>query len=77
MQARLIVGIATPPGMTAANGYLSAASALGYDRDEGLDFQIYYGESRALRRAPFVPAPATLPRLILLLACLGVRSGSR
>ena len=30
--------------MTAANGYFSAVSALGYDRQEGLDFHIYYGE---------------------------------
>src|ERR1700737_2648306 len=38
------IGVATPPGMTAANGYFSAASALGYDREEGLAFQICYGE---------------------------------
>jgi NitT/TauT family transport system substrate-binding protein len=30
--------------MTAANGYFSAASALGYDREEGLAFEIYYGD---------------------------------
>ncbi|MDI3468646.1 MAG: hypothetical protein OJF62_000709 [Pseudolabrys sp.] len=40
----LVIGIATPPGMTAANGYFSAASALGFDREEGLRFKIYYGE---------------------------------
>ena len=34
------IGIATPPGMTAANGYFSAACALGYDRDEGLAFKM-------------------------------------
>lgn len=38
------IGIATPPGMTAANGYFSAAAALGYDREEGLAFAIHYGE---------------------------------
>ena len=38
------IGIATPPGMTAANGYFIAASALRYDRDEGLAFRIHYGE---------------------------------
>jgi NitT/TauT family transport system substrate-binding protein len=38
------IGIATPPGMTAANGYFSAASALGYDSGESLTFRIYYGE---------------------------------
>jgi NitT/TauT family transport system substrate-binding protein len=38
------IGIATPPGMTAANGYFSAASALGYDQQEGLRFEMYYGE---------------------------------
>jgi NitT/TauT family transport system substrate-binding protein len=38
------IGIATPPGMTAANGYFSAASALGYDREEGLAFQMHYGD---------------------------------
>ncbi len=46
------VGIATPEGMTAANGYFSAVSALGYDRDEGLSFKIYYGvEPGATARA--------------------------
>jgi len=44
MRKKVIIGIATPPGMTAANGYFSAASALGYDRSEDLDFAIYYGE---------------------------------
>jgi NitT/TauT family transport system substrate-binding protein len=29
--------------MTAANGYFSAASALGYDQEEGLRFEMYYG----------------------------------
>jgi hypothetical protein len=38
------IGVATPPGMTAANGYFSAASALGYDREEGLAFEMYYGD---------------------------------
>jgi NitT/TauT family transport system substrate-binding protein len=42
--AEVVIGIATPPGMTAANGYFSAASSLGFDRDEGLRFKIYYGE---------------------------------
>jgi NitT/TauT family transport system substrate-binding protein len=41
---RVRIGIATPQGMTAANGYFSAASALGYDQDEGLRFEMYYGE---------------------------------
>jgi NitT/TauT family transport system substrate-binding protein len=41
---RVVIGVATPPGMTAANGYFSAASALGYDRDEGLEFEMYYGD---------------------------------
>jgi NitT/TauT family transport system substrate-binding protein len=40
---RVRIGIATPPGMTAANGYFSAASALGYDQQEGLRFEMYYG----------------------------------
>jgi NitT/TauT family transport system substrate-binding protein len=40
----VVIGIATPPGMTAANGYFSAASALGFDRDENLRFKIFYGE---------------------------------
>lgn len=38
------IGIATPAGMTAANGYFSAASALGYDHQDGLRFEMYYGE---------------------------------
>jgi len=38
------IGIATPPGMTAANGYFSAAAALGFDRADGLAFEMYYGD---------------------------------
>jgi hypothetical protein len=38
------IGIATPPGMTAATDYFSAASTLGYDQQEGLRFEMYYGE---------------------------------
>lgn len=34
MVDRVRIGIATPQGMTAANGYFSAASALGYDQEE-------------------------------------------
>jgi NitT/TauT family transport system substrate-binding protein len=46
------IGIATPPGMTAANGYFSAASAFGYDREEGLAFEMHYGgEPGATARA--------------------------
>jgi NitT/TauT family transport system substrate-binding protein len=41
---KVVVGVATPPGMTAANGLFSAASALGYDREEGLQFEMYYGD---------------------------------
>lgn len=44
MGTRVRIGIATPAGMTAANGYFSAASALGFDRDEGLEFEIFYGD---------------------------------
>jgi NitT/TauT family transport system substrate-binding protein len=44
MQKKVIIGIATPPGMTAANGYFSAASALRYDRDEDLVFETFYGD---------------------------------
>ncbi len=46
------IGIATPPGMTAGNGYFSAACALGYDREEGLAFEMHYGgEPGATARA--------------------------
>src|SRR2546423_965650 len=38
------IGIATPPGMTAANGYFSAASALGFDQAEDLTFEMFYGD---------------------------------
>lgn len=52
MRERVVIGVATPPGMTAANGYFSVASALGYDREEGLQFRIYYGgEPGATARA--------------------------
>ena len=44
MREKVTIGIAVPPGMTAANGYFAAAAALGYDRDEGLEFAIYYGD---------------------------------
>lgn len=39
--ATMSIGIAAPLGMTAANGCLSAISALGFDSAEGLDRTIF------------------------------------
>jgi NitT/TauT family transport system substrate-binding protein len=47
MTEKVRIGIATPAGMTAANGYFSAASALGFDQEEGLEFDFFYGEEPA------------------------------
>jgi NitT/TauT family transport system substrate-binding protein len=40
---KFTIGVATPKGMSAPYAYFTPALALGYDRDEGLDFTFFYG----------------------------------
>ena len=40
---RFTIGVATPSGMSAPYAYFTPAVALGYDRDEGLEFAFFYG----------------------------------
>jgi NitT/TauT family transport system substrate-binding protein len=40
---KFTIGVATPSGMSAPYAYFTPAVALGYDRDEGLEFAFFYG----------------------------------
>jgi NitT/TauT family transport system substrate-binding protein len=40
---KFTIGVATPTGMSAPYSYFTPAVALGYDRDEGLEFAFFYG----------------------------------
>src|SRR6516162_1818321 len=40
---RFTIGVATPRGMSAPYAYFTPAVALGYDRDEGIEFAFFYG----------------------------------
>ena len=40
---KFTIGIATPKGMTASYAYFTPAVALGFDREEGLEFSFFYG----------------------------------
>jgi NMT1/THI5 like len=40
---KFTVGVAIPRGMSAPYAYFTPAVALGYDRDEGLEFAFFYG----------------------------------
>jgi NitT/TauT family transport system substrate-binding protein len=40
----VVIGVATPTGLSAPYAYLAPAVALGYDRDEGLAFEFFYGD---------------------------------
>ena len=40
---KFTIGVATPSGMGPAYAYLAPAIALGYDRDDGLDFSVFHG----------------------------------
>jgi len=42
-RSELRIGVAIPPGMSAPYAYFTPAIALGYDRQEGLDFSFFYG----------------------------------
>ncbi|HEY6579153.1 MAG TPA: ABC transporter substrate-binding protein, partial [Rhizomicrobium sp.] len=42
-RAKFTIGVAIPPGIGPAYAYFAPAIALGYDRDEGLDFAFFYG----------------------------------
>jgi NitT/TauT family transport system substrate-binding protein len=40
---KFTIGVATPAGMSAPYAYFTPAVALGYDRNEGLEFAFFYG----------------------------------
>jgi NitT/TauT family transport system substrate-binding protein len=40
---KFTIGVATPSGMGPAYGYLAPAIALGFDKEEGLEFALFYG----------------------------------
>jgi NitT/TauT family transport system substrate-binding protein len=75
MQTPVVIGIATPPGMTAANGYFSAASALGCDRDEGLAFKIFYGEEPGATARALCDGACDIASLNTTVGLLGRESG--
>lgn len=75
MRTPVVIGIATPPGMTAANGYFSAASALGYDRDEGLEFKIFYGEEPGATARALCNGACDIASLNTTVGLLGRESG--
>ena len=64
---RVVIGLPIPDGMAPAYGYFAAASALGYDRAEGLAFDVIYptepgATARALAagRCDFAPLNTTV-----------------
>ena len=40
---RVVVGVATPKGMSAPYAYFAPATALGYDREEGFELRFFFG----------------------------------
>ena len=40
---KISMAMAIPPGMNAAYGFLAACKALGYDRDEDIELELFYG----------------------------------
>ena len=40
---KISIAMAVPPGITAAYAYLAACKAFGFDRDEGIDLELFYG----------------------------------
>jgi NitT/TauT family transport system substrate-binding protein len=72
---KVTIGIAVPPGMTAANGYFAAASALGYDRDEGLEFAIYYGDEPGATAKALCAGACDIASLNLTVGLLGRAEG--
>lgn len=64
---RVVIGLPIPAKMTAAYGYFGTAVALGYDREEGLAFELVYADdpgttARALGegRCQFAPLNTTV-----------------
>ena len=68
---KVTIGIAVPRGMTAANGYFAAASALGYDRDEGLEFAIHYGDEPGATAQALCAGACDIASLNLTVGLLG------
>ena len=42
---RVVIGLPIPGKLTAAYGYFGTAQALGYDRAEGLTFELVYPDN--------------------------------
>jgi NitT/TauT family transport system substrate-binding protein len=72
---RIVIGIATPPGMTASNGYFSAASALGYDREEGLSFAMHYGDEPGATARALAAGSCDIASLNTTVGLLGREEG--
>jgi NitT/TauT family transport system substrate-binding protein len=75
MTEKVRIGIATPAGMTAANGYFSAASALAFDCEEGLDFDFFYGEEPGTTARALCSGECDIASLNITVGLLGRDEG--
>ncbi|MBM3508594.1 MAG: hypothetical protein FJX61_00450 [Alphaproteobacteria bacterium] len=68
---KVTIGMAVPGGMTAAYAYLSAASALGYDREVGVEFDFFYGGEPAATAQCLIAGDCTFACLNTIVGLIG------
>ena len=68
---KVVIGMALPPGMTAAYAYFSAASALGYDREVDVEFDFFYGHEPAATAQSLTAGDCTLACLNTIVGLIG------
>ncbi len=72
---KFIIGVATPSGMGAEYAYLTPAVALGYDREEGLEFAFFAGGEPGATARSLCAGACTIACLNTIVGFIGRSEG--
>ena len=72
---KFVIGVATPAGLGAAYAYLTPAVALGYDREEGLEFAFFHGGEPGATARSLCAGACTIACLNTIVGFLGRAEG--
>lgn len=75
MSTKFTIGVATPPGIGPAYGYFAPAIALGYDRAEGLEFALFYGDEPGATARGLCAGACDIACLNTIVGFIGRRAG--
>ena len=74
-ETKFTIGLATPAGLSAAYAYFAPAVALGYDREEGLEFAFFYGGEPGATARGLAAGQCDLACLNTIVGFLGRKEG--